>query len=172
MVRWRRSALPGDSERVCVCVQHFIPHPSTPVVCLVPALPPSAPWNASDRCPVFFLQTPNPPVLVRALPGTSSTSPSLSEKWVIVSRNRWYFNSSRFLFYYYFNFLGGSILREGAGFWNSVGWAFLSQTNSIFSFSLPNAHVSWSDCLGYQRDHLKLRWLFWKLQQSLCFPEK
>lgn len=43
MVRWRRSALPGDSERVCVCVQPFVRPSPTPVVCLVPAFPPSAP---------------------------------------------------------------------------------------------------------------------------------
>lgn len=43
MVRWRRSALPRDSERVCVCVQPFVRPTPTPTVCLVPAFPPSAP---------------------------------------------------------------------------------------------------------------------------------
>lgn len=45
-----------------------------------------ATWNWSEHYPLFFPQPPKPPVLIHALPGTGSTSPSPLEKWVPLSQ--------------------------------------------------------------------------------------
>ncbi|XP_039721947.1 uncharacterized protein LOC120605063 isoform X4 [Pteropus medius] len=74
MVRWHGSALPGDAERVCV----YVGHPALPARNQGP--PHSQHLKQIDRCFSFFLQPPLPPVLVHALPGTGSTSPSPPEK--------------------------------------------------------------------------------------------